>query len=80
MMKKTVPYITGDGVGDRNRSRSPCKSRSECSRPKRHTAANVEIEWIEVLAGERAFNATGSRLPDETMETFKKYGVGIKVR
>ena len=37
-----------------------------------------EIEWMEVLAGERAFNETGSWLPDETMEAFKKYGVGIK--
>ena len=37
-----------------------------------------EIEWIEVLAGERAFNETGSWLPDETMEAFKKYGGGHK--
>ncbi len=36
------------------------------------------IEWKEVLAGERAFHETGSWLPDETMEAFKKYGVGIK--
>ena len=36
------------------------------------------IEWKEVLAGERAFNATGSWLPDETMETFQEYLVGIK--
>ena len=32
----------------------------------------------EVLAGERSFNATGSWLPDETMETFQEYLVGIK--
>ena len=37
-----------------------------------------EIEWMEVLAGERAFNETGSWLPDETMKAFQEYGVGIK--
>lgn len=36
------------------------------------------IEWKEVLAGERAFRATGSWLPDETMEVFKEYLIGIK--
>jgi isocitrate dehydrogenase len=36
------------------------------------------IEWKEVLAGEKAFNATGSWLPDETVETFKDYLIGIK--
>ena len=36
------------------------------------------IEWKEVLAGERAFHETGSWLPDETMEAFRTYKVGIK--
>ena len=39
---------------------------------------DTPIEWMEVLAGERAFKETGSWLPDETMEAFKKYGVGIR--
>jgi len=33
---------------------------------------------MEILAGEKAFNATGSWLPDETMQAFKDYLVGIK--
>ncbi len=37
-----------------------------------------KIEWLEVLAGEKAFNATQNWLPDETLEAFKKYLVGIK--
>jgi isocitrate dehydrogenase len=37
-----------------------------------------EIEWMEVLAGEKAYNETGSWLPDATMEAFSEYLVGIK--
>jgi isocitrate dehydrogenase len=37
-----------------------------------------KIVWKEVLAGEKAFNQTGSWLPDETLDAFKEYLVGIK--
>jgi isocitrate dehydrogenase len=37
-----------------------------------------KIRWKEVLAGEKAFNKTGNWLPDETLEAFKEYLVGIK--
>ncbi|HMS57198.1 MAG TPA: isocitrate/isopropylmalate family dehydrogenase, partial [Fimbriimonadaceae bacterium] len=37
-----------------------------------------KVEWLEVLAGEKAFNQTGNWLPDETLEAFKTYRVGIK--
>jgi isocitrate dehydrogenase len=33
---------------------------------------------MEVLAGEKAFNATGSWLPDDTLDAFREYLVGIK--
>jgi isocitrate dehydrogenase len=36
------------------------------------------IAWKEVLAGEKAFNETGSWLPDETVEAFREYLIGIK--
>jgi len=36
------------------------------------------VSWHEVLAGEKAFNATGSWLPDETVDAFRTYLVGIK--
>ena len=36
------------------------------------------VEWKEVLAGERAFREMGTWLPDETLEAFRKYKVGIK--
>lgn len=39
-----------------------------------------QIEWNEVLAGEKAFNITGEWLPDETIKMFEKYLVGISCR
>ena len=74
-MKKTVPYITGDGVGAEI---TPAMQAIVNAAVKKAYGNEHEIEWMEVLAGERAFNETGSWLPDETMEAFKKYGVGIK--
>ncbi len=37
-----------------------------------------KIEWKEVLAGEKAFKTTGQWLPQETLDAFKQYLVGIK--
>lgn len=74
-MKKTVPYITGDGVGVEI---TPAMQAIVNAALKKAYQGEHEIEWMEVLAGEHAFNETGSWLPDETMEAFKKYGVGIK--
>jgi isocitrate dehydrogenase len=41
-------------------------------------AGKRRIAWLEVLAGEKAFNQVGTWLPDETVDAFKKYRVGIK--
>jgi isocitrate dehydrogenase len=40
--------------------------------------SGVKIEWMEVYAGEKAFELTGAWLPDETMQAFEEYLVGIK--
>ncbi len=37
-----------------------------------------EITWVEVLAGEKAFNETGEWLPAATVDAFQEYLVGIK--
>ena len=37
-----------------------------------------QIAWMEVLAGQKAFDATGSWLPDETVAAFREYLIGIK--
>ena len=45
-----------------------------------HKAYNgsKSIQWLEVLAGEKAFRQTGEWLPEATLDAFKKYLVGIK--
>ena len=37
-----------------------------------------KIEWLEILAGEKAFNQTGTWLPDETLEAIKQHKIAIK--
>ena len=36
------------------------------------------IEWMEVLAGEKAFKETGRWLPEDTLEKIRRYKVAIK--
>lgn len=71
----TVPYITGDGVGAEV---TPSMQAVVDAAIRKAYGDGRRIEWKEVLAGERAFNATGSWLPDETMQIFQEYLVGIK--
>jgi isocitrate dehydrogenase len=71
----TVPFITGDGVGAEI---TPATRAIVNAAVKVAYQGKKEIEWMEILAGEKAFNATGSWLPDETMQAFKDYLVGIK--
>ena len=71
----TVPYITGDGVGAEV---TPAMQAVVDAAIRKAYGGKRRIEWKEVLAGERAFHATGSWLPDETMKTFQEYLIGIK--
>ncbi|WP_080904524.1 NADP-dependent isocitrate dehydrogenase [Parabacteroides sp. Marseille-P3160] len=71
----TIPYIEGDGVGaeiTQASQRIVNKAIRQVYDGKR------EIGWKEVLAGEKAFRSTGNWLPEETMEAFRTYLVGIK--
>lgn len=71
----TIPFITGDGVGAEI---TPAMQAIVNAAVDLSYGGGRHIEWMEVLAGERAFNATGSWLPEETMEAFKEYLIGIK--
>ncbi|MDD4418518.1 MAG: isocitrate/isopropylmalate family dehydrogenase, partial [Bacteroides graminisolvens] len=71
----TVPYITGDGVGAEI---TPAMQLIVDAAVEKVYGGKRKIDWVEVLAGEKAFNQTGSWLPDETMLTFEEYLVGIK--
>ena len=75
MEKITVPFITGDGVGAEI---TPSMQAVVNAALKKAYGDSRSIEWKEVLAGERAFNEAGSWLPEETMEAFRTYKVGIK--
>ncbi|HOT45101.1 MAG TPA: isocitrate dehydrogenase (NADP(+)) [Spirochaetota bacterium] len=41
-------------------------------------AGKKKIEWMEVLAGEKAFKETGNWLPDATLDKIRAYKVAIK--
>lgn len=75
MEKKIVPFITGDGVGAEI---TPAMQAVVNAALRKAYRNDRSIEWIEVLAGERAFNELGTWLPDETMEAFRTHKVGIK--
>ena len=67
-----IPFIEGDGTGV---DIWPAAKLVMDAAALKH---GKTIEWREVLAGEKAFNATGNWLPDETVETFNEYLIGIK--
>ncbi len=70
-----IPYIEGDGTGPDIWRASQLVF--DAAVQKAYQGAR-KIEWLEVLAGEKAFKKTGNWLPDETLEAFKKHKVGIK--
>src|SRR6266567_3224787 len=67
-----VPFIEGDGTGV---DIWPAAQKVMDAAAAKH---GKKIAWKEVLAGQKAFDETGSWLPDETVETFKEYLIGIK--
>ena len=75
MQTITIPYIIGDGVGAEI---TPAMLQVVNAAVAKCYQGEKSIDWKEVLAGEKAFNAVGTYLPDETLETFKNYKIGIK--
>ncbi|MFH1418675.1 MAG: NADP-dependent isocitrate dehydrogenase [Planctomycetota bacterium] len=70
-----LPFIEGDGTGpDIWRA----AVRVFDAAVEKAYGGKRKIEWKEVLAGEKAFRATGNWLPDETVAAFKEHLVGIK--
>ena len=70
-----LPFIEGDGTG-RDIWRAAVRV-FDASVSKAYGGAR-RIGWHEVLAGQKAFDRTGSWLPDETLDAFRTYRVGIK--
>lgn len=70
-----IPFIIGDGIGP---DIWHAAVRVFDKAIESAYGGSRQIEWKEVLAGEKAFNETGTWLPEATLETFKEYLIGIK--
>lgn len=70
-----IPFIQGDGIGPDIWKASVRVFDQAVAKA---YANKRQIIWKEVIAGERAFNETGSWMPNETMQAFKDYLVSIK--
>ena len=70
-----IPFIEGDGTGP-----DIWASASRVLDAAVEKAYNGEkkIEWLEVYAGEKAFNKTGEWLPQDTLDKIEEYKVAIK--
>ncbi|MDX2282705.1 MAG: NADP-dependent isocitrate dehydrogenase [Bacteroidia bacterium] len=70
-----IPFIIGDGTGPDIWHSSVRVFDAAVAKAYGGTRS---IEWLEVLAGEKAFNETGNWLPDETISLISEYLVAIK--
>jgi len=71
----TIPFIEGDGVGP-----DVWKAASGVFNAAVEKAykGQKRIVWLELLAGQKAFDATGNWLPNETIENIRLHRVAIK--
>lgn len=70
-----IPFVEGDGTG---RDIWRASKRVFDAAVEKAYQGKKTIAWVEVFAGEKAFNKFGSWLPEETIEAFREYLVGIK--
>ena len=70
-----IPFIEGDGVGPEITAATQKVVNAAIAKAYN---GRRRIFWKEVLAGGKAFEQTGTWLPDETMQAFRDYRVGIK--
>jgi len=70
-----IPFIEGDGTG-------PDIWRAAASvfnaAVEKISGGRRSVVWREVLAGEKAFNQTGSWLPEDTLDVIREHRVAIK--
>ena len=70
-----IPFIEGDGIGPDIWHASQMVFDAAVEKA---YEGDRSIVWTEVLAGEKANEATGKWLPDETLDTIRKYLIAIK--
>lgn len=71
----TLPFIEGDGIGV---DIWPASKKVFDAAVEKAYQGKKKISWKEVYAGEKAFNMNGNWLPEETLQAFRDYLVGIK--
>ena len=71
-----IPYIEGDGTGF---DITPVMIKVVDAAVAKAYGGNRQIQWMEVYAGEKANNLTGSWLPDETLDACREFLVAIAV-
>ena len=70
-----IPFIEGDGIGPDVWSAS--RQVLDAAVAKAYNGTR-KIEWLEMLAGEKAFQQTGEWLPTATLDIAKEYLISIK--
>jgi isocitrate dehydrogenase len=70
-----VPFIEGDGIGV---DIWPASQSVFDAAVNKAYSNQRSINWVEVLAGQKAFDNTGEWLPQATLDSFDENGIGIK--
>lgn len=70
-----IPFIEGDGIGPD--IWAAASSVIDAAVEKAYNGEK-KIEWLEVLAGQKAFDKTGEWLPQETLDKINEYLIAIK--
>jgi isocitrate dehydrogenase len=70
-----IPFIEGDGTGI---DIWPAAQRVIDAAVEKSYGGRRRIAWTEVLAGQKAFDATGDWLPEATVDAFRDHLIGIK--
>jgi isocitrate dehydrogenase len=70
-----IPFIEGDGIGV---DIWPASQRILDAAVEKAYAGRRKIAWMEVYAGEKAFKKFNTWLPEETIQAFREFIVGIK--
>ncbi|WP_397539594.1 NADP-dependent isocitrate dehydrogenase [Rummeliibacillus pycnus] len=70
-----IPFIEGDGIGP---DIWAAASRVIDAAVAKAYDGEKKIQWLEVLAGQKAFDKTGEWLPQETLDKINEYLIAIK--
>ncbi|HTY17843.1 MAG TPA: NADP-dependent isocitrate dehydrogenase [Myxococcota bacterium] len=70
-----IPFIEGDGTGPDIWAASVRVFDAAVAKA---YGGRRKVAWVEVLAGQKAFDRTGDWLPEATLAAFRTYLVGIK--